>query len=213
MKRHRTVLLSACSLFAFVVPALAQQGPFEKYIFDVHEHRQSSELADFAKQCGVAAPAPTQQRFALGRDGWHPAKDIAKEVARADSDFLATAEIWLVDDKPRMVITWSTNAEGAQEQLSCIDSAEKVTAQQINSWSTQGSGLDEVKITKGLNKQGELVQTAAEFVPATGARRPMTPQMLANELYQYGAKYPDNRSLSDYQFPAILFKPVKPGKR
>src|ERR1700723_834654 len=137
MKRYRTLVVSVCALLAFAVPSLAQVAPFQKYIFDVHEHRQSSELLAFAKECGLAAPAPAQQNFAIGQDGWHPAKDLAKQVARADSDFLATAEIWIADSKPRMVITWSTTAEGAQEQLSCIDSAEKVTRQQINSWSPE----------------------------------------------------------------------------
>jgi hypothetical protein len=213
MKRHRTLFISACALLAFAVPSFAQPAPFQKYIFDVREHRQSSELLAFGKECGITAPTPEQQRFAIGQDGWHPAKDLAKQVDKADSEFLATAEIWMVDGKSRMVITWSTNAEGAQEQLSCIDSAEKVTRQRINSWSTEGSGFDEIIINKDLNPAGELVQKSAELIPNHGERKPLSATSLKNELYQYAAKYPDNRSLSDYQFPAILFKPVKPGKR
>lgn len=213
MKQYRTVAVAVCALLAFAVPSVAQAGPFQKYIFDVHEHRQSSELLAFAKQCGLTAPAPAQQNFAIGRDGWHPAKDLAKQVAKADSEFLATAEIWLLDGKPRMVITWSTNAEGAQEQLSCIDVAEKVTVQQINSWNTEGSGFDEIIIKRALGHDGQLTQTSAERVPNRGERKLMTATELKDELYQWGTRYPDNRSLADYEFPAILFTPVKQGKR
>ena len=207
MKLRSALFIAGFTLLAFPLPSFSQADAFHKYIFDLREHRQSSELDAFAKQCGITAPA--LQRFAIGQGGWRPVKDLAKQADKAESEFLATAEIWMVDDKPRMVITWSTNAEGAQEQLSCVDSAEKVTAQQIKSWSTEGNGFDEIIITRVLNPAGELVEKSAELNPVHGEWKPLTPESLHRDIYEYATKYPDNRSLADYQFPGILFKPGK----
>ena len=107
--------------------------PFDHYIDELRQHRVSPEVQQFARECGVVVRSESA-RYAISAGTWDMTSNLPGAVKQAETDFLSTAQVWGIQDRPRLLSLWSISLESEQNFLFCLDAGRRTRFIDATNW-------------------------------------------------------------------------------
>ncbi len=149
--------------------------PFDDYIISIKQHRPTSRITEFAKQCGTGIGA-LKAVYGIGANSrgvdWKVSHNLPKDVYNLESDYFSTAEIWKLYRVPRVVDLWFTDTESTEGEMFCLDPVGKVQFLTVVQWSLPIEGVDwwEYRRTQRLGANGRWIVEPGYFLSISGKR-------------------------------------------
>jgi hypothetical protein len=165
------------ALLPLLLSGSARSDPFDVYLHSVKAHQQNTDFVEFARVCKFESLGKQPIRGVNPGALWIPTNDIAKEVYNLESDFFSSAEVWLQDGKPRVVVLWSLELDVGSEirTMACLNEHGKPVRMQVTNWSIPVDGKAGGWTHQQFNTfddAGKLVSKQGHFVDTRGKRAP-----------------------------------------
>jgi hypothetical protein len=184
----------------------AQQS-FDQYISHVKTNTTNAVEGDFLHECGVDATM-SDHVFGVDRDGkWKRLKNLNRGRYEAETDFLNTAEIRLVDGKPRMLNAWFLIMDEGQESnaLICLspEGVIRFTRAVTTIAPVDGTGNEWTYVQLRLFDANGKVTSKESYFADKKNHRVATPKLSKDDLSILGWN-PDHILVSDVLSPLGL---------